>query len=107
MDDQRELLEKEFVLLKIDDVRDLHGPEVMERLTQGRRVGIPFHGVFDAEQKLLIDSEGPLGNIGSISGYEGKKHLRRMLTTSQQHLTDDEIAEIVASVPGPQLMAIE
>ena len=101
MDDQRELLEKEFVLLKIDNVRDLHGPEVMERLTHGRRVGIPFHGVFDADQKLLIDSRSPLGNIGSISGYEGKKHLRRMLTTSQQHLTDDEIAQIVTSVPGP------
>jgi len=47
---------------------------------------------------MLIDSRGPTGNIGSISGYEGKRHFRRMLQKVRQSLSDAEIERIVGSV---------
>jgi hypothetical protein len=97
LDDQRAPLEKDYVMLKIDNVRDTNGEPVAERLIRGQRVGIPFHGIFDASGNLLIDSNGPLGNIGHPSGIDGKKHLRKMLLETRQHLTDEEVDHLVES----------
>lgn len=53
------------------------------------------------EQKELVNSIGPLGNIGCPDGsFEGAKHLRRMLTASRQQLTDAEINSIILSLPN-------
>lgn len=92
------MLEKEFVLLKIDDVRDKNGVEVATVITGDKPHGVPFFAFYDADQNMLIDSSGPTGNIGSISGYEGKRHLRRMLQKVRQSLSDAEIERIVGSV---------
>ncbi len=95
LDDQKELLEQDYVFLKIDDVRDLHGAEVAKRLPRSRGQGVPFHAIFAAEGKMLITSESPLGNIGHPSGFEGKKHLRKMLLATRSRLTEQQIDEIV------------
>jgi hypothetical protein len=58
----------------------------------------PFIAFYDADQNMLIDSSGPTGNIGSISGYEGKRHFRKMLQKVKQTLSDEEIERIVGSV---------
>jgi hypothetical protein len=47
---------------------------------------------------LLIDSAGPLGNIGHPSSFEGKKHLRKMLLETRRNLTDVEIDQLVESL---------
>jgi thioredoxin family protein len=98
LDDQKEILEQDYVLLKIDDVRDLHGHEVAKRLTGGENFGVPFHAIFDPDAKMLINSEAPIGNIGHPSGFEGKKHLRKMLTETRSKLTGEQIDDIVASL---------
>lgn len=98
LDRQRELLKKDYVLLKVDSFLDRNGGQVAERLTQGRQVGIPFHGIFDPGGELLIDSDGPVGNIGYPSSYEGKKHLREMLHQTRGRLTEAEVDELVASI---------
>ena len=59
LDDHREILEQDFVFLKIDDVRDENGAEVAERLTHGRSVGVPFHAIFDSDEEMLTDSSWP------------------------------------------------
>jgi hypothetical protein len=46
----------------------------------------------------LIDSEGPLGNIGHPSGYEGRRHLKKMLGDTRRHLSLDEIERIVSTL---------
>ena len=84
LDDQHELLDKDYVMLKIDDFRDQNGKLVAERLTRGEQHGIPFHAIFDPDGELLMDSAGPLGNIGHPSGFEGKKQLRKMLLETRQ-----------------------
>ena len=99
LDDRHELLSRDYVLLKIDNLRDLHGDEVAKRITDNRdHFGVPFHAIFDADQKLVIDSEGPLGNIGHPSGYEGRSHLKKMLLNTRANLSPDEIDRIVESV---------
>ncbi|HUE13936.1 MAG TPA: hypothetical protein VMR25_07225, partial [Planctomycetaceae bacterium] len=59
---------------------------------------IPFHAIFDASGTMLVDSNGPLGNIGCPSGFEGKKQLRKMLLQTRQNLTDAEIEQLVDSI---------
>ncbi|MEX2139106.1 MAG: M56 family metallopeptidase [Pirellulales bacterium] len=99
LDDHRELLARDYVLLKIDNLRDEHGEEVGQRIFSNRsHFGIPFYAIFDADQELLIDSEGPLGNIGNPSGYEGRRHLKKMLSDTRSNLTQEQIKDIVTTV---------
>jgi hypothetical protein len=98
LDDQKTLLSLDYVFLKIDDWRDLHGAEVADRLTGHERQGIPFCAIFDATGKMLITSESPLGNIGHPEGFEGKRHIRKMLLATRSKLTDQQIDAIVNSL---------
>jgi hypothetical protein len=97
-DDHRDMLAQDYVMLKIDDFHDQNGRQVAEHLTRGRQHGIPFHAIFDIDGEMLIDSAGPLGNIGHPSGYEGKKYLRKMLLETRQRLTDAAIDQLVDSL---------
>jgi Thioredoxin-like len=98
LDDHRELLEKDYVMLKIDDFADENGAGVAKRITRGGRFGIPFYAIFDTDKKLMVDSDSPLGNIGYPSGYEGSKHLRKMLLATRVSLTDFEVEKILATL---------
>lgn len=98
IDDHREVLEKDFILLKIDDVRDLNGQAIAERLTKGRSVGVPFHAMFDANEIPVTDSYGPLGNIGFMSGLEGKRHFKKMLDAACSKITPQEIQVLLDSL---------
>jgi len=98
MDDQRDLLQKDYVMLKIDDIRDIHGEEIAKLLPGSEGEGIPYHAIFDTDGKAIVTSKGNLGNIGFISGIEGRKHLRKMLTLTRSHLTDPQIEEILSTI---------
>ncbi|MGZ0165154.1 MAG: M56 family metallopeptidase [Planctomycetales bacterium] len=99
LDDNRELLEQDYVLLKIDNVRDEHGVEITKRIVSDREhFGVPFHAIFDADQKLLIDSDGPTGNIGHPSGFEGLNHVEKMLDESRTNLSDAQIRQVVTTL---------
>lgn len=98
LDDQKDVLSKDFIILKIDDIRDLHGQEMCKFLPESDEMGLPFHAIFDANEKLINTSKGPLGNIGYPSGFEGKKHLRKMLSQSRKKLTEKEIDDLIATL---------
>jgi hypothetical protein len=98
LDDHRETLERDYVLLKIDDCRDLYGDEVAKRLTGGGPFSIPFYAIFDSDARMLINSNSPIGNIGYPSGFDGKKHLRKMLSETRGKLTVEQIEELLASL---------
>ncbi len=98
LDDHRELLDKEFVMLKIDDVRDLHGLEIAKEITGGQSYSVPFFGFYNGDEKMLVNSVGPIGNIGFMSGYESKRHLRRMLEQGKRRLTGEEVEQLLNSL---------
>jgi hypothetical protein len=96
LDDHRELLERDYVLLKVDNVRDAHGQEIAQRIVAGRsHFSIPFHAIFSADEKLLIDSEGPVGNVGHPSSYEGRRHVQTMLNRTRTNLSPEQVEQIV------------
>jgi len=96
LDDNRESLERDYVLLKVDNVRDIHGPEVADRIVSRReQFGVPFHAIFDADEELMIDSEGPTGNIGHPASFEGRRHLKTMLSETRSRLSDEQIDQII------------
>ena len=101
LDDQREILEKDFVMLKIDDFRDQKGDRVAERITRGTHHGVPYSAIFDSNGERLVDSAGPVGNVGFPSGFQGKKQLRQMLLKSRTNLTDSEIERLIESIDSP------
>ena len=74
-------------------------PDLLNKLTEGKNLGVPFHAIFDADGNKIIDSQGPLGNIGSPTGFEGRRHLQRMLKAGRQRLTEAEIQQLSSSVP--------
>ncbi len=98
LDDHHKLLDNDYVLLKVDDFHDVNGKSVAKRVVGDNQFSIPFHAIFDASGKMLIDSVGPLGNIGCASGIEGKKRLRKMLLQTRQNLSDEQVDQLVASV---------
>lgn len=98
IDDQKALLGQDYVLLKIDNLRDLNGNEVARRLPDSEKHGIPFHAIFNPDGAVLITSEGPLGNVGYPSGIEDHRHLRKMLMETRGKLTEQQIDEIVKTL---------
>ena len=79
IDKNRSELEQGFVFVKIDDLLDTNGVAVTKKLLGDKHFGIPYHQILDGDGNLVIDSEGPLGNIGHPSSFEGIEHLKDML----------------------------
>ncbi|MEQ1903912.1 MAG: thioredoxin family protein, partial [Pirellulaceae bacterium] len=98
LDDHREVLAKDFVMLKIDDVRDPNGIDVAKRLKAQPIDGVPFHAIYDASESLLLNSSGVGGNIGFPSDSLGVNHLRKMLMSAKKNMTDAEIEKLIDSL---------
>ena len=99
MNIQRELLEKDYVLLKIDSARDENGIEISNKITRGKNHGVPFFAILDHDSSIIVDSAGPLGNIGFPGGsYEGQYHFRKMLNQTASSLTESEIETLITSL---------
>jgi len=98
LDDHREVLNRDFVMLKLEPTATSDLSALTNRLTNGKHFGIPFHAIFAADETKIIDSQGPLGNIGSPSGLEGKRHLRKMLDAGCKRSTPAEMQAIVSRI---------
>lgn len=99
LDDQRELLAKDYVVFKFDGALDQHGHELSMALKLDDH-GIPCHAILDGDGKELTNSIGPMGNIGNPGGdAEGARHLRKMLKATARKLTDADIETLIRSIP--------
>jgi len=100
IDEHRQILEKQFVFVKVDDVREENGIEVAKRVTGDRHFGIPFVAIMSPAGEVLIDGEGPLGNIGFPSDFESSQHLRKMISSSGNQIADSELDVLIKSLVG-------
>ena len=97
---QRDLLAKDYVLFKFDDGIDSGGEE-LSRALKFHGQGVPCHAILDSDGKELINSIGPLGNIGDPAGssLKGTEHLRKMLKSTARNLSDADIESLLRSLP--------
>jgi len=82
------LLARDYLDVKVDVDRMLHGQELLERYRGSKRGGIPWTVILDAEGKALVSSDGPEGNIGyPVDEWEIGWFLE-MLRRTRQRLDD-------------------
>ena len=98
IDQHRSELDKHFVFVKLSNLHS--GWEtVVDRLQLKPSGGIPWTAVLDADGKVLVTSDGPVGNIGFPSGGLGKKHFRKMLEAGAKQMTTAEREALLATLP--------
>ena len=98
MDDHHALLEKDYVILKVLDGLDRNDDAVIKPLNPPVGAGIPWFAITEPDGAVLATSDGPLGNIGSVSGVEGVRHFRTMISRTAQRLTPDEQERLAQSL---------
>jgi hypothetical protein len=97
LDDHNELLQKDYVMLKIDN-SDANVEAVFKGLIKGRATGIPFYAILDAEGNAIADSISPAGSIGMPNSVDGKAYLREIIEKTRKRITDDEINQLIDSI---------
>ena len=97
LDDHHDLVDKEFVLLKLDS-RYQHGQSVIGRLRPNQTGGIPWMVFLDSDGNPLITSDGPNGNIGYPAEPAEKVHFEQMLRASARHLNDADVESLLTAL---------
>ncbi|MEM9364736.1 MAG: thioredoxin family protein [Planctomycetota bacterium] len=98
MDDHGAILQKDYVVFKTEPELDQHGSDIASRFKTGTPLGVPFYAILDDQEQVLIDSEGPVGNIAMPDGYEDRLRLREMLLKTRIRLTDADIDLLLESL---------
>jgi hypothetical protein len=91
------LLAKEFISVKIDLDRAPNAKELAKRY-QSKDEGLPWMVIVDADGKAIADSTGPEGNTGFPAKASEYAQFKSMLDKAKRHLTDADIATIIASL---------
>ena len=90
---QKEIVARDFVVVKIDTSEMKHGAEVAKRLRKKRTGGIPWMVVLDDGGKELISSDGPKGNCGYPLLPHEVEHFVKMIRDTSSRITDEQLAE--------------
>ena len=88
--ENRTVLERDFVLMKIDTERMTDGKKVGLTL-RGSAGGIPWFAFLDAAGKKLMTSDGPAGNIGCPATPEEIGHFKTMLSKTVKRISPEDI----------------
>jgi hypothetical protein len=93
----RAIWEKDYLWVRVD--RRWHGSdEVMDKIKEGYRGGIPWFAILDGEGEVLATSDGPDGNIGFPSEPAGIDHFMSMIKSTGQRISDKELGELRAAL---------
>jgi 5-hydroxyisourate hydrolase-like protein (transthyretin family) len=94
LDEQKSLVEKDYLHVKIDS-RMPEAEELIGELREKQEGGVPWMTILDADGKTLITSDGEEGNIGYPGEPKSQEHWLKMLTSTKQRLTDDDVAALM------------
>jgi hypothetical protein len=98
IDDQHALLAKDYLVLEVIEEIEENSREVVQWLNAPKMAGVPWFVIAEPDGTILATSEGPLGNIGCPSDFEGIRHFREMLSRTAQRLTQEDIDQLVRSL---------
>ncbi|MFM7166224.1 MAG: thioredoxin family protein [Planctomycetaceae bacterium] len=98
MQQQQSVFAIDYVDLKIDTLRMLHGESVAAGLQPAGAEGIPWMVILDASGKTLATSIGPEGNIGYPYQPAEIAHFLSMLKSTRSRLTDAQLESIAAEL---------
>jgi hypothetical protein len=99
LDDHKEVLAKDYVLVKIDR-RFKNGRAVIDRIRKAEENALPWMAILDAAGKPLITSTGPGGNIGFPIEPAGVAHFETMLRTTARRMSADELRSLRDALLG-------
>ena len=94
LQEKSEIIELDFVAVKIDVSKMENGKDVAQRLRKSRTGGIPWMVIFDADGKELISSDGPKGNCGYPLHPHEIDHFLNMLRSTSTRTNEKQLAEI-------------
>lgn len=97
LDDVATVLAKEFVTLKLDFDRAKGARDIETRLA-GKEQGLPWFAFLGPDGQPVATSTGPKGNVGMPWQPHEVDHFETMLVKAKRHLSDAEIAALVASI---------
>jgi hypothetical protein len=97
IDQHHAMLEKDYVIVKVMEGLQPHADEINDEIG-GANHGVPWFVITEPDGKILVTSEGPLGNMGMPGTVEDFRHLRKMLEQTSRKLSAEEIAELVQSL---------
>ncbi|MCA9263070.1 MAG: thioredoxin family protein [Planctomycetales bacterium] len=97
LEEHRSRWEKDYVWIRIDQ-RWEGADEVMNRLKEGYRGGIPWFAIVDADGTALANSDGPNGNIGFPTEPEEIDHLLTMFRSTRHRLRDEDLEAMRTSL---------
>jgi hypothetical protein len=98
LDEHKELIAKDYVVVKLDD-RFVSGEETIKRVrSDANKGGVPWTVILDSAGQELATSTAKSGNIGFPSTPEGIEHFQKMLTSTAQRLTAEEIGKLVEAL---------
>jgi hypothetical protein len=89
---QRKIWEQDYIWVRMDH-RWTGCYEVMAKI-QEKRGGIPWFAILDADGKTLATSDGLNGNIGFPVEPLDTEYFIKILSSTKQRLTEDDLAEL-------------
>jgi len=93
----RPVLERDFVLLKLDYDRATGAHDIEARYATGPQ-GLPWFAFLDGRGRAVVTSSAPTGNIGHPYQPNEVAYFKVMLQTVKRHLTDADIDALIASL---------
>jgi hypothetical protein len=97
MHEHHEVLEKDYVIVKLMGSLDDRHEEASKQLPSQRH-GIPWHMITEPGGKVLVTSDGPLGNIGMPSALEEIRHFEEMLAKTAVRITPEQREQLEKSL---------
>ena len=75
---------------------------MIDTLSRDKFGGIPWYAITEPDGKVLVTSDGPLGNIGMPGSIEDLRHFRQILDQTAQRMTPDEKEALIKSLSPEQ-----
>ncbi len=94
LQEKSNILDSDFVAVKIDLSEMENGAEVGKRLRKSRGGGIPWMVILAADGEEILSSDGPKGNCGYPLHPHEIEHFLNMLRSTSTRMNEQQLAEI-------------